>query len=55
MLVVYAKHLIPNQARITTHPFFRLVPVFSAVAVIFIGLGMTAFSLGWIQFGRALV
>lgn len=55
MLVVYAKHIIPSQNRLARHPFFRLVPVFSSVAVILIGLGMTAISLGWVQFGRTLI
>ncbi len=46
-LVIYAKHLIPDRRWIANHPFFRLVPVFSAVVVICLGLGMTAISLGW--------
>jgi ABC-type nickel/cobalt efflux system permease component RcnA len=55
MLVVYAKHIIPDRNRLTRHPFFRLIPVFSSVAVILIGLGMTAISLGWVQFGRTFI
>ena len=46
-LVIYTKHLIPDRHWIANHPFFRLVPVFSAVVVICLGLGMTAISLGW--------
>lgn len=45
--VISAKRLIPNRPAIAAHPFFRLVPVFSAVVVVCIGLGMTAVSLGW--------
>jgi nickel/cobalt transporter (NicO) family protein len=45
--VISAKRLIPDRPAITAHPFFRLVPVFSALVVVCIGLGMTAVSLGW--------
>jgi ABC-type nickel/cobalt efflux system permease component RcnA len=53
ILVIYAKHLLPARET-TSHPFFRLVPVFSAVVVICLGLGMTAVSLGWVQPARLL-
>ncbi len=52
VLVIYAKQLIPARSGITSHPFFRLVPVFSAIIVVCLGLGMTAISLGWAQPGR---
>ena len=45
--VISAKRLIPNRPAITSHPFFRWVPVFSAAAVMCIGVGMTVISLGW--------
>jgi nickel/cobalt transporter (NicO) family protein len=49
ILVIHAKKLIPNRPAVNSHPFFRWVPVFSAVVVVCLGLGMTAVSLGWIQ------
>jgi ABC-type nickel/cobalt efflux system permease component RcnA len=49
VLVIYAKHLLPNRESAAKHPFFRLVPVFSAVVVMCLGLGMTAVSLGWVR------
>ncbi len=52
ILVIYAKQLIPSQSALSSHPFFRLAPVLSAVVVVCLGLGMTAISLGWIQPGR---
>ena len=48
-LVLYAKNLLPNAHRAQRHPFFRLVPVFSAVVVIVMGLLMTMTALGLIQ------
>lgn len=51
-LVIYAKNLIPDRMGLTSKPLFRLVPVFSAVVVICLGLGMTAISLGWFQPAR---
>ena len=52
-LVLYAKNLLPEGGRLST-PFFRYVPVFSAVVVIVLGLLMTGVSIGWIQPGRIL-
>ena len=49
MLAIYAKHLLPNSGDTVKNPFFQLVPVFSAVVVIVLGLAMTAVSAGWIQ------
>lgn len=48
-LVIYAKHLLPQTEGTRRHPFFRLVPVFSAVVVIILGLLMTMTAAGWIQ------
>jgi len=53
-LVVYAAHLLPRGSGLIKRPAFRLVPVFSAVIVIFLGLAMTAASAGWIQTPRFL-
>ncbi|HLJ45289.1 MAG TPA: sulfite exporter TauE/SafE family protein [Bryobacteraceae bacterium] len=48
VLVLYAKHLIP-QRKAGAASFFRWVPVASGAVVVFIGMVMTAVSLGWIQ------
>ena len=48
-LAVYAKHLLPKNEGMVNRPFFRLIPVFSAVIVICLGLVMTGVSAGWIQ------
>jgi nickel/cobalt exporter len=48
-LAIYAKHLLPKSEAMVTSPLLRLVPVFSAVIVIFLGLVMTGVSAGWIQ------
>ena len=45
--VIYAKHLLPERSFV--HPLFRLVPVFSAVVVMILGVLMTMTSLGWVQ------
>jgi nickel/cobalt transporter (NicO) family protein len=49
MLAIYAKHLLPNREGSMQSPVFRLIPVFSAVVVIVLGLAMTAVSAGWIR------
>ena len=46
-LVIYAKHLLPE--RTSAHPLFSLVPVFSAVVVMILGVLMTLTSLGYIK------
>jgi nickel/cobalt exporter len=51
MLVLYAKHLLPDPARTSHHPLFRLVPVFSAFVIVCLGLLMTGVSLGWVRPG----
>ncbi len=53
-LVLFAKQLLPSGESTRSHPLFRLVPVFSAVIVIVLGLLMTLAALGWIQPIRAL-
>jgi nickel/cobalt exporter len=52
LLVVYAKQWLPESQKTASSPFFRIVPVFSALAILVIGLMMTAVSLGWIQPNR---
>ena len=53
-LVLFAKQLLPTKESTRRHPLFRLVPVFSSVVVIVLGLLMTLAALGWIQPIRAL-
>ena len=49
MLAICAKHLLPKNDRMAHQPLFQLIPVFSAVVVICLGLVMTGVSAGWIQ------
>ena len=53
-MVLYARQLLPEGSDIRSRPFFRLVPVFSAVVVMILGVLMTMTSLGWITPGRIL-
>jgi len=48
MLVIYAKQWLPDKAKDSEHPFFRLAPVISAVVIVCVGLLMTGASLRWI-------
>jgi ABC-type nickel/cobalt efflux system permease component RcnA len=48
-LVLYGKQLLPKGNRVTNHPFVRLLPVFSSVVVIVVGLLMTLTAAGIIQ------
>jgi nickel/cobalt transporter (NicO) family protein len=54
ILVLYAKHWLPDSERTARHPAFRLLPVFSAAIVMCIGLVMTGVSLGVIRPDRIL-
>ena len=49
MVALYARKLLPDPGRTAQSPAFRLVPVFSAVVVICLGLAITAVSAGWMQ------
>jgi ABC-type nickel/cobalt efflux system permease component RcnA len=49
MLALYARHLLPDSGETARNPAFRLIPVFSAVVVICLGLMITAVSAGWLQ------
>jgi nickel/cobalt exporter len=49
MLAIYAKQLLPTSEGTIRNPLFRMIPVFSAVVVIVLGLAMTAVSAGWIR------
>ena len=47
--VLYAKHLIPDRRKSLENPWFRWTPVFSAALITFVGLVMTAASIGLIR------
>ncbi|MBV9508241.1 MAG: hypothetical protein JO323_24890 [Acidobacteriia bacterium] len=49
MIAIYAKQLLPQSKGSVGKPVYRLIPVFSSVVVICLGLVMTAASAGWIQ------
>ncbi len=49
VLAVYAKHLLPTSESAVRKPVFQLIPVFSAVVVIVLGIAMTAVSAGWVR------
>jgi nickel/cobalt transporter (NicO) family protein len=49
LVVLYAKHLLPDSKKSAAHPAFRLIPVFSAGVIVCIGIIMTAASLGVIR------
>ncbi len=49
MMALYARHLLPDSQAASRHPAFRLIPVFSSVVVIVLGVAITAASAGWIQ------
>jgi ABC-type nickel/cobalt efflux system permease component RcnA len=48
-MALYARHLLPDSQKASRHPAVRLIPVFSSVVVIVLGLAITAVSAGWIQ------
>lgn len=49
LMVLYAKHLLPESKKSAAHPAFRLIPVLSAAVIVCIGILMTAASLGVIR------
>ena len=49
VLVIYAKNLLPAGTKSNRNPFFRWMPVASAVVVLVLGVLMTGVSLGWIR------
>jgi ABC-type nickel/cobalt efflux system permease component RcnA len=55
MLALYARHLLPDSEKTRSRPLFRLIPVFSAVVVILLGIAMTAVAAGWVQAPRFLI
>src|SRR5581483_2909882 len=52
VVVLYAKHLLPDSRKAAANPAFRIIPVLSAALIVCIGLLMTGVSLGWIQPSR---
>ena len=48
-MALYARHFLPDGQKAGRHAAFRLIPVFSSVVVIVLGLAITAASAGWIQ------
>jgi nickel/cobalt transporter (NicO) family protein len=49
LLVLYAKHLLPDSEKTSRHAAFRLIPVASAALIICVGILMTGVSLGVIR------
>jgi len=49
LVVLYAKHLLPNREKTARNPFFRWVPVASAGVITCAGIAMTAVALGVIR------
>ncbi len=49
VMVLYAKHLLPDRERTSQHAVFRLLPVASAAIIVCVGLIMTGVSAGWIR------
>jgi ABC-type nickel/cobalt efflux system permease component RcnA len=54
LVVLYAKHLLPDNEKASRHAAFRLIPVASAAIIVGVGLIMTGVSLGVIRPGSFL-
>jgi len=54
LVVLYAKHLLPDTEKTHHHPAFRLIPVLSAGVIVCVGLLMTAVAVGVIPPSRFL-
>ena len=54
MMVLYAKSWLPDLSESSRGPIFRLVPVFSAIIVVCLGLIMTGVSLGLLRPGLSV-
>jgi len=54
MMVLYAKSWLPDASAATRHPVVRMVPVFSAIVIMCVGLLMTGVSLGWLRPGLSV-
>jgi len=49
LLVLYAKHFLPDHGKTSRHAAFRLIPVASAAIIVCVGIIMTGVSLGVIR------
>jgi nickel/cobalt exporter len=49
LVVLYAKHLIPDREKTARSPWFRYLPVASAGLITCAGVVMTAVALGWVR------
>jgi nickel/cobalt exporter len=49
LIVLYAKHLLPDSQKTSRNVAFRLIPVASAAIIVCVGLIMTGVSLGVIR------
>ena len=54
LMVLFAKHLLPDSKRTASNPAFRLIPVASAAIIVCVGIIMTAVSVGVIRPGSFL-
>lgn len=54
LVVLYAKHLLPDSEKTSRHSAFRLIPVASAALIVCVGVLMTGVSLGVIRPGQFL-
>jgi len=54
LVVLYAKHLIPERHRNSQSDLMRIMPVFSAAVITIVGIVMTGVSLGWLPAIRFL-
>lgn len=54
LVVLYAKHWLPDSQKTSRHAAFRLIPVASAGVIVCVGLIMTGVSLGIIRPDRFL-
>jgi nickel/cobalt exporter len=52
IIVLYAKHLLPDSRKTANHAAFRVIPVVSAAIIVCLGLIMTGVSLGVIRPSR---
>ena len=48
LIVLYAKHLLPDREKTASSKAFRYLPIASAGVIVCVGIVMTCASLGWI-------
>lgn len=49
VVVLYAKHLLPDSSNLAGNPAFQILPIASAVVITIVGLVMTAVALGYVK------